>query len=172
MASAWSVTWLASTRKTSMVKVKPRSLASQVKIISPINIYSIYTYSKHYACRSHSSAILAVAATQPSTLVISGLVHIGPAPQCRVSGPYPLIVSSLHLQTRRGTYVFLIEANFHPLHSFLIAMTFSFVTSIPVELDGVFSVSSKPSASSTGIVDCDRKALVRYWRDRYWFCSL
>jgi hypothetical protein len=67
----------------------------------------------------------------------------------------------------RATYVFLIEANFHPLHSFLIAMTFSFETSIPVDEDGVFSVSSKPSASSTGIVDCDRKALVRYWRDRY-----
>jgi hypothetical protein len=69
---------------------------------------------------------------------------------------------------RRGTYVFLIEANFHPLHSFLIAMTFSFETSTPVELDGVFSVSSKPSASSTGMLDFDaRKALVRYWRDRY-----
>jgi hypothetical protein len=67
----------------------------------------------------------------------------------------------------RGTYVFLIEANFHPLHSFLIAITFSFETSLPVDEDGVFSVSSKPSASSTGIVDCDRKALVRYWRDRY-----
>ena len=133
-----------------------------------------------YPCRSHSSAILAVAATQPSTLVISGLVHIGPAPQWRVSGPYPLLISIVHhilnsglRDGRRGTYAFFIEANFQPLHSFLIAMTFSFETSIPLDWDGAFSVSSKPSASSTGILDFDaRKALVRYWRDRYWFWSL
>jgi len=68
----------------------------------------------------------------------------------------------------RGTYVFLIEANFHPLHSFLIAMTFSFDTSTLEDCPEVFPVSSKPSASSTGILDlADRKARVRDWRDRY-----
>ena len=68
----------------------------------------------------------------------------------------------------RETYVFLIEANFHPRHSFLIAMTFSFETSMLEDCPEVFSVSSKPSASSTGIFDFDAlKARVRDWRDRY-----